>query len=155
MKVSFAVEKLTPELAIEANATIEKHANEVYARWRAPVRMEASPQVREYLVYEDAGILRACVARDETGRMVGYAVIILDRHPHVGLLFGRIDMMYLDAEVRKTVYSAAFLEYAEEQIREAGASFAYFGVPFKLALALEQRGWFPEEVGVVKYFEQE
>ena len=148
-EIVFAVERLTPELAIEANPLLDRHGGDVYAHWRSPEKLTSNPQMLSYFIARDAGVLICATARTSDGRLVGYGVVLVDNHPHVGVLYGRLDMLFMEDELRSSVYSRSFLPYIEDLVRAQGAKFLYFGVPPRLALSLEKRGWFPEEVGCI------
>lgn len=143
-------EDLTPELALELGPVMQVHGQDVYAKWHSPEPLVASPQIRDYFLMRDAGVLQICTAR-LNGIIVGYSIAVIEPHPHVGDTYCKLEAVYIAQELRKSVYSQQILEYTVGRAAERGASFVYFGVPFRLADALSQKGWVPEEVGMVKY----
>lgn len=152
LQIEFAEERLTPELAIEGEPLMQAHCREVYKKFSVP--MDISVQMRDYFILRDAGVLLMTTARDKkTRKILGYGVSIVSRHSQLGLMSGEIQALRVDESLRGTVYSAEFLKYTEDCIRDRGAVFVRFGVPHKVGEKLAKAGWVAEEVGMYKYLQ--
>lgn len=76
------------------------------------------------------GLLHLAVARDDSGRMVGYAAFLLSPNPQMGgKLVASLAGLYLHQEARQGLAALSLLRYAESGLRAAGAAGVCYNSP--------------------------
>lgn len=81
-----------------------------------------------YIALENAGLLRCVAARDEEGRVVGYAVVIVAEDPHSGKRQGECTALYVSPSMRHSNVAPALILAAEEATASAGAERLIIGM---------------------------
>ncbi|MDE7241056.1 MAG: GNAT family N-acetyltransferase [Desulfovibrio sp.] len=120
----------------EAAAAVLPEAAELAARhWReveAGLHGDADyvPDGERYAALEKLGMLSVTTARDEAGRLAGYAVFTLAPCPHLkGETVAALDGLYLTPRARRGLNALGLLRSAEAAVAARGASLAQYSSP--------------------------
>lgn len=85
---------------------------------------------RRYACWERLGMLHLVAARDEGGRLQGYAAFTLTDCPHrPGKRLAALDGLYLAPAARKGLTALRLLHTAEAGLRERGADVVQYSSP--------------------------
>lgn len=85
-------------------------------------KIKLNPDYEQYALLCEAGALHIVTARDG-GKMIGYFISFLQPHLHyLDHTFAINDVLFLLPEYRHTDIGAGMFMYAEEKLKEAGAS---------------------------------
>lgn len=116
--IIYSVETLDQCLE-EMKPILEKHYEEV-AMYKDKVPL--SPDYEKYYLLEEAGVFHIVTVRDK-GRLIGYFLSMLSPNLHYSQdIFAVNDILYLDQEYRELGVGQKMFEFAEERLRELGAS---------------------------------
>lgn len=116
------------EVADEAAALARKHWREV----EAPLHGERdyTPDRARYDCLERLGMLSVTTARDDAGRLAGYAVFTLAPCPHLeGEVVAALDALYLAPAARRGFNALALLRSAEAALAARGAGMLQYSSP--------------------------
>jgi hypothetical protein len=104
------------DLRIEASLLFEEHWQEAGHRSDKPVDMDWAA----YRAMEDSGILLTITARYQ-GRLVGYAVYVLWRHPHHrSVTVADCDCVFIESGRRQGRAAMRFMQHVENALRSRG-----------------------------------
>src|SRR5258708_32849001 len=107
-------EKISDSLE-EAKPLLQKHWDEIAFYKDIPL----SPDYDLYLKLESAGVVKSFAARNGDGKMIGYAVYLLQKNPHYKeSLWAKQDIIFVDPDHRGM--GMFFLRWCDEQLKELG-----------------------------------
>jgi hypothetical protein len=110
--LKFACEKVVDTLD-EAKPLLQEHWQEVSTF----KDIALNPDYERYLILEKAGNLRAYAAREDDGRLFGYAVFFIFNHIHYKqAVFAQQDIIFISKEHR--IMGAFFIKFCDEQLRK-------------------------------------
>lgn len=123
MSVTFKRETANSELFHELMPLLEKHYHEIAHYKDIPL----DPDFEQYEKLEQIGALRAFIARDELGAMVGYAVYFIRHNIHYrSSLQALQDILFIDPERRG--FGAKFILWCDQQLKAEGVQITYHHV---------------------------
>lgn len=88
-------------------------------------KMEMGPDVRTYKVLDAQGSLLVLTARS-AGRLVGYCLAVVKRHPHYPTLCGFEDSYYLTPAHRRGMAGVRLISRMNAELRRRGCQRAYW-----------------------------
>lgn len=116
--ITINIEKLDSCLE-EMKPFLIKHYKEV-ALYQEHI--ELNPDYDSYFRIEESGDLLTVIAREE-GRLVGYFLSFIVRHPHYkDHLYASNDVIYVDSECRDNGIGYRMISFAEKCLKERGVS---------------------------------
>lgn len=114
------------ECFAEALPLLQEHWKEVETHLDIPV----DPDFAEYEMAENAGRVATFTARDESGKLIGYAVFFLRNNLHYKTsLQACQDLLFISREHRGM--NGEFISYCDDQLRALGVQIVY--QPIKVA----------------------
>ena len=140
-------EKLTPELLKEAEPLLQKHWAEIAYYKDIPL----DPDYELYLKMQGVGALRSYSARDEHGKLIGYAVYFVRPHPHYKqTLMAQQDILYVDPERRGM--GLFLLKFADLELKKIGVELVshHIKVAHDWSAAAEKLGYKKTDIIVMK-----
>lgn len=110
----FQQETLSTSLE-EAKPLLQKHWDEIAHYKDIPL----DPDYDAYFKLESAGILKVFTARDENKNMLGYAVFVIQAHPHYkNNIYAKQDVVYIDCDRRGI--GMFFIRWCDERLATMG-----------------------------------
>ncbi len=104
----------------DATALISEHWVEC-ACWKDKVKL--NPDKDRFIAAEALGIAKAYTMRDDEGRLIGYAGVLVNAHLHYKEdVFAMVDVLYLDPHYRAGLSAYKFMRWVEARVKELGAS---------------------------------
>jgi hypothetical protein len=100
---------------------------------------EFQPNRAVYERLEEIGAFKAFSARDEEGRMVGYAAFILGPHLHTRLMQASQDVVYLTPAARQGWTALQFIRWVDEQLAACGVEVIFQEAAPRSAMAVVLR----------------
>lgn len=140
IQVKFAREPLTPGLLDELAPLNAAHWEEI-AHWK-DIKLKVDRA--RYLAMEQAGATRTYTVRDESSKLVGYAVFFLVYNAHYADSYQALqDVIFLLPEYRKHYFGARFIDWCDTQLRGEGAqlSMHHVKVAHNFGPLLERLGY--------------
>lgn len=140
MKLEFKREKLRDILG-EMQPLFEGHWKEL-AHFQQKIRLD--PDVSRYIASELDGKLHLLTARAD-GKLVGYYLSMLDRHPHYkNDLMCVSDMFYIEPEYRLGSVGIEMFDALEREMRRLGVKvmMTVLKPSNDISPMLERLGWF-------------
>lgn len=123
MNVTFKRETANSELFHELMPLLEKHYHEIAHYKDIPL----DPDFEQYEKLEQIDALRAFIARDDLGVMVGYAVYFIRHNIHYRSSKQALqDILFIDPERRG--FGAKFILWCDKQLRAEGVQITYHHV---------------------------
>ena len=141
--MKFAEEIITYEILEEAKPLLYKHWKEI-AHYKD---IELNPDYDFYLKAQVAGMMRSYSARDDGGKMIGYAVYFIKRHVHYSqTLWAQQDIIFFDPERRGQ--GLRFLAWCDEELRKVGVDIVSHHVKLAhdFSRALERIGYEKQDI---------
>lgn len=136
---NFQREKVSGDLIEESMPLLRSHQKEVMPFPETEINID----LKSYLAGEAAGILRCFVARDSSGKMIGYANFFTCSHPHYQpRKMALLDILFVKKEHRGKV-GLLFLKWCDDQLFDEGIEEIHFTVQEKLDYSpvLERMGY--------------
>jgi hypothetical protein len=141
--MKFAEEIITAELLEEAKPLLEKHWAEI-AHYKDII---LNPDYSFYFKAQSQGMIRSYSARDDAGKMIGYAVYFIKRHIHYSqTLWAQQDIIFFDPEKRgKGLF---FLAWCDEELKKIGVDIVSHHVKLAhdFSKALERIGYEKQDI---------
>lgn len=128
------------DLFEEIKPLIAKHYAEIPVDMGQPLE----PDWKEYENQDSVGWLRAYTARDESCRLIGYAIFFLRPHQHSkNSVQAFADLLYIEPGSRG--FGHAFVKWCDEKLRSDGAKVVYHSVTphFDFSAILTRMGYEP------------
>lgn len=123
--VHFSTERWA-DIAAEVPALYDAH----WAETEAAMYGDNGGDLDGFRQLDALGLLHLAVARDDIGRMVGYASFLLSPNPQMGgKLVASLAGLYLHQEARQGLAALSLLRYAEDGLRAAGAAGVCYNSP--------------------------
>jgi GNAT superfamily N-acetyltransferase len=139
----FSVEKYADVIA-EAKPLLVAHWEEV-ALFKD--RIKLAPDFDKYEQMEKVGGLHICTVRVD-GRMVGYHVAIVSRHPHyMNDIFSLTDIFFVAPDYRRGQLGLDFFRFIENEMKKLGVSKMMAGTKLHrdLDIMFRRLGWSPTD----------
>jgi GNAT superfamily N-acetyltransferase len=99
----------------------------LYLHWREVAHyqdIELNVDVDRYKAIENAGDLRTFTARNEEGRLLGYALFFVKRNLHYKDSLQAVqDVIFIDPERRG--FGTVFIKWCDDQLRDEGVQAVY------------------------------
>lgn len=123
--VHFSTERWA-DIAAEVHALYDAH----WAETEAAMYGDNGGDLDGFRQLDAMGLLHLAVARDDSGRMVGYAAFIMSPNPQMGgKIVASLAGLYLHQEARHGLAALSLLRYAESGLRDAGAAGVCYNSP--------------------------
>lgn len=123
--VHFSTERWA-DIAAEVPALYDAH----WAETETAMYGDNGGDLEGFRQLDALGLLHLVVARDDSGRMVGYAAFVLSPNPQMGgKLVASLAGLYLHQEARQGLAALSLLRYAEDGLRAVGAAGVCYNSP--------------------------
>jgi len=110
----------------EAMPLMEEHWEEIAHYKDVPLE----PDYEFYLAAETAALLRVYTARNDEGKLIGYAVYFIRRAPHYkSVVYGVQDVLFISKGHRGT--GGRFILWCDEQLKLDGVNFVFHHIKAK------------------------
>lgn len=143
----FSPEILTESILDEAKPLLSKHWEEISFYKDIPL----DPDYDQYLLMQKVGMLRCFSAREGDGKLVGYAVFIVQKNAHYkNCLYAKEDILYIDSDRRGT--GLFFVRYCDEELKKLGVQIVshHIKLSHDWSSAAERIGYDKQEMVVTK-----
>lgn len=117
--ISFRVEDLTPDVVDEIGNLAAAHCDEVF-----PIHFDLDIQKDGYVEAAKSGIIRAFTLRRH-GRLVGYSIFLVGKHPHFGIKTATQDAIYILPEYRRGQVGRFFIQSCDISMKEEGIKLVF------------------------------
>jgi GNAT superfamily N-acetyltransferase len=149
--MKFQEEKIKDSIE-EAKPLLRKHWEEI-AFYKD---IELNPDYELYFRMEAMGATRAYAARDDQGKMIGYAVYFLRYNPHYKQSFMAVeDIIFFDPAARGR--GALFIKWCDDQLKALGVQIVshHVKVFFNWGRILERMGYDKQDIIYTKRLDRE
>lgn len=141
--MKFAREQFTRELCEEMKPLWQRHNAEI-----PQLGLEVDPDLITYTKLDISKHLRTFTARDG-GKLVGYQIFFLGRHPHRRLsVEATQDVLYLAPESRKGLVGVKFITWCDNQLVKESVSVIHHPISYAsdFGAILKRMGYTPEDI---------
>ena len=140
--ISFGLEVLTPELAVEMGVLLEENSNET-----SPLEEKLDVYWKGYFLAQSAGILKIYTVRSDL-KLVGFAVYVVEIMLHHKTLVRAVcDTIFISKGSRKGATGMDIIKFCESQLKRIGVSVVTIGTNNKrdLSKLFKRLGYSPTE----------
>lgn len=117
-ELTFRTEKYS-DIASELMPLIAKHWEEMPFDESVPL----DPDLTLYAKMDNSDKLQVTTGRTEDGRLVGYFVVFVSRHPHYDFLMAAMDIYFIEPEFRRAANGIRLFEEMEDALRMKGVRY--------------------------------
>ena len=131
----------------EAKPLLFKHWDEI-AHYKD---IELNPDYDLYIKTEQAGFNKCYIARDDNGKMIGYAVFFIKHHPHYKQsLMAVQDIIFIDPERRGV--GLFLIRFCDAELKKIGVQVVSHHVKFAhdFSKGLERMGYEKQDIILTK-----
>lgn len=151
-------ERLTPKSGWELAQLIPENAREVYGKWgeldETPLWTPEHVQRMLYhlAMQQECGNLVFFTARDDEGKLIGYAVCFDLEHSHLCRHYLQVDSVYIHPEYRSLKLGVlnGLLSIMDDHVEFHDLAFTYFAMPAKVLPFMRRKGFEQVEVATIK-----
>lgn len=136
----------TEESVKDGGAELEALTRAHYDEIAIHKDIELKPRWDVYYKAEEMGKTRYYTVRDETDKLLGYALFFVDKHIHYAdCTVANQDVVFLDQSIRGKKAGALFIAWCDEQLKNVGVQLVMHHVKAKPELdfspLLEKMGY--------------
>lgn len=115
--MKFQREPFSDALMVEILPLLKEHYDELMKHRDIPL----SPDIQRYYQFANAGLLHIVTCREDTGKLIGYAVCILMKGLHYSTVnFASNDLVFVTKEHRTGLTGTRLLRFMEEDLKTLG-----------------------------------
>lgn len=141
--MKFSEEIITNSVLEEVKPLLQKHWEEVAHYKDIPL----DPDYTQYILLQDLNMLRSFSARDDNGKLIGYAVFLVKKHPHYKQhLYAMQDIIFIDPDRRGI--GVFLIKFCDEELRKIGVHVVSHHVKFShnWSSILERMGYEKQDI---------
>lgn len=143
--MKFQRENLSDELISEITPLLISHYDEIAKYKDIPL----APDFSKYSQFEQTGMLRIFTARDESGKIHGYAVFIVNWNAHYSKSLQAVqDILFIEKSSRGARVGIGLVQFSDQQLKDEGVQVCYQHVKLEhpaLGRLLQTQGYEPIE----------